>query len=309
MNLISIVSEQLISMFIVVLFGYILVKANVLTENGSKQIAKMLTQFVVPITLALAFQQEFDPNQLSNLAFAFLGAGGIFLSRILWAEFITRKRGTKIDRYSIIFSNSVYIGIPIIFPILGYDGIIYLSMYIVLSGILQFSYGIQTLSEGREPMTFRRIFLNPGIIGSFIGLFLYLTRIQIPGILFNGLDSIAGLSSPLGMILLGGYLARSQIKEVFNNLQTYWTTFNRLIIAPLLGILVISLLPISNPTVLLVLSIVNCAPTAVNTAVFSQIYGGDYKYGARIVTLSSIFSLISMPVMIALSSLILNISL
>jgi len=158
-------------------------------------------------------------------------------------------------------------------------------------------------------MTFRRIFLNPGIIGSFIGLFLYLTRIQIPGILFNGLDSIAGLSSPLGMILLGGYLARSQIKEVFNNLQTYWTTFNRLIIAPLLGILVISLLPISNPTVLLVLSIVNCAPTAVNTAVFSQIYGGDYKYGARIVTLSSIFSLISMPVMIALSSLILNISL
>lgn len=81
----------------------------------------------------------------------------------------------------------------------------------------------------------------------------------------------------------------------------------RLIFTPLVGLLVIWLLPIEAPYVLLVLAITNCTPTAVNTALFSQLYGGDYEYGARLVILTTMMSLITMPVILLLSNAVLHI--
>lgn len=151
MEILSIIVEQLLQMFIVVLFGFILAKKGILSEKSQQEIAHMLTKFIVPLTLILAFQQPFDQQQLKGLAWAFIGAVLIFLTRILWAHFGFRDAG-KIDRYASIFSNSVFVGIPIIFPILGYEGILYLSMYLIVSGTLQYTYGIWSLSEGKEKL-------------------------------------------------------------------------------------------------------------------------------------------------------------
>lgn len=298
MDNLTIIVEQLLQMFIVVLFGFLLAKKEVLNETTQQEIARMLTKFVVPLTLVLAFQQPFDQKKLVGLAWAFIGALLIFFTRILWAHIGFRKAG-KIDRFATVFSNSVFVGIPIIFPILGYEGILYLSMYLIVSGTLQYTYGIWNLSEGEEKITLASAITNPGILGTATGFLLYVFQIQLPDIVFNGLDTIASLSSPLGIILLGGYLARSHFKEVFFTWRNYWVITQRLIITPIIGFIVLWLLPINDPAILLTLAIVNCTPTAVNTAVFSQIYGGDYEYGARIVILSSIFSMITMPLLIA----------
>lgn len=303
MEVLTIIVQQLLQMFIVVLFGFMLAKKGVLNPTTQEEIARMLTRFIVPLTLILAFQQPFDREKLIGLGWAFIGALLIFLTRILWAHFGFRDAG-KIDRYATIFSNSVFVGIPIIFPILGYDGILYLSMYLIVSGTLQYTYGIWSLSEGKEKITIKSAVTNPGILGTATGLMLYIFQIQLPEVVFNSLDTIAGLSSPLGIILLGGYLARSHFKEVFFTWRNYWVISHRLIITPILGFVVLWLLPINNPTIILTLAIVNCTPTAVNTAVFSQIFGGDYEYGARLVILSSIFSMFTMPFLIAAATAI-----
>lgn len=224
-------------MFIVVLFGFMLGKSNILNATSQQEIARMLTKFVVPLTLVLSFQQPFDPQQLVGIAWAFIGAILIFITRILWAHFGFRSAG-KIDRYATVFSNSVFVGIPIIFPILGYEGILYLSMYLIVSGTLQYTYGIFSLSEGKEKITLKSALTNPGILGTVTGLILYLFQFQLPEVIFNSLDTIAGLSSPLGMILLGGYLARSDFSEIFFSWRNYWVISHRLIITPILGFIV-----------------------------------------------------------------------
>lgn len=274
--------------------------------QGSQQIANMVTKFIIPIVLMMSFQQEFDSQQFLGLAYALLGAIVLFSSRILLSHY-TLRNSTKIDRYGVVFSNTAFIGIPIILPILGYEGIFYLSTYIIVSSVLQFTYGIWSLSDGKDPITLRRALTNPATLGAFAGIILYLARIQLPGLLYNSFDTIASLSSPLGMILLGGYLARSKLKEIFFVKKNYWTVANRLLLAPLAGIALLWFLPIENEQILLVLAIANCTPTAVNTALFSQLYGGDYEYGARLIVLASLLSMITMPLMITLSNLILNI--
>ncbi|HLR92486.1 MAG TPA: AEC family transporter, partial [Atopostipes sp.] len=133
MDILTIIVQQLLEMFLVVLFGFLLAKRDVLNEYTQQEIARMLTNFVIPLTLVLAFQQPFHRDQLVGIALAFLGALFIFASRVLWAHFGFRGAG-KVDRYATVFSNSVFVGIPIIFPILGYEGILYLSMYLIVSG-------------------------------------------------------------------------------------------------------------------------------------------------------------------------------
>lgn len=78
MDILSIIIEQLLQMFIVVLFVFLLAKKEILNETTQQEIARMLTKFVVPLTLVLAFQQPFDSNQLIGLAWAFIGSILIF---------------------------------------------------------------------------------------------------------------------------------------------------------------------------------------------------------------------------------------
>ncbi len=304
MDISSVIFNQLLQMFFIMMFGFVLVKINFLNMSGSQQLANIVTKFVIPIVLMLSFQQDYNTNQLQLLFTSLLGALAITLSRIFIAHTLLRKR-SKIDKYAIVFSNTAFMGIPIILPILGYEGIFYLSMYIVTSAVFQFTYGIWILSEGKQPITVKSILTNPASIGALVGFGLYITRIPLPEVLYNSLDTIGGLSSPLGMILLGGYLARSKMKEIFLVKSNYWIVAVRLVISPLLALFLIWLLPISHPEVLLVLAIANCTPTAVNTALFSQLYGGDYEYGARIIILASFFSIVTMPLMISLATLLL----
>lgn len=301
-----IILEQLGIMFLVALFGFILVRLKVLDMYGSQQIANMTTRFIIPIVLMMSFQQEYDQEHLSLLLFAFIGSVLIMVTRIIMVFFLL-KTGNKIDRYAVVFSNVAFVGIPILLPLLGYEGIFYLSMYIVASGIFQFTYGIWILSEGKQSVTIRQAFANPATIGALIGFILYILRIQLSGVVYSSFDKIASLSSPLGMILLGGYLARARLKDIFLVRKNYWTVTVRLLLTPFVGLFMIWLLPIQNEAVLLVLSIANCTPTAINTAMFSQIYGGDYEYGARLIVLASILAMISMPAMITLSNLVLSV--
>ncbi|WP_368645165.1 AEC family transporter [Alkalibacterium putridalgicola] len=304
MEISSVIFNQLLQMFFVMMFGFILVKFKFLNMDGTQQLANIVTKFVIPIVILMSFQQDYDSGQLYILFTSFIGSLSIILSRIALAHTLLRNR-SKIDRYAIVFSNTAYMGIPIVLPILGYEGIFYLSMYIVTSAIFQYTYGKWMLSEGKEAITLRSILTNPASLGSFIGFGLYILRLPLPDILYNSLDTIGGLSSPLGMILLGGYLARSRIKDIFLVKSNYWTVTLRLIIAPTIGVFLLWLLPITHPSVLLVLSIANATPTAINTALFSQLYGGDYEYGARIIILASFLAIVTIPLMISLASAVL----
>lgn len=150
-------------------------------------------------------------------------------------------------------------------------------------------------------ITPKNALLNPASLGALIGLIFYLLRIQLPTLFSDSLYTIADLNTPLAMILLGSYVAESKLIDLFNHPRAYWTIFISLILSPLVSIALLWLLPLDNYLVFFVLIITTAAPIAVNTALFSQLYGGDYEYGARLVVLSTLLSIISMPLMIGIA--------
>lgn len=295
MTITGIIIEQMSIMFLLIFFGYFLMKKNVLTSEGTQQIAGILTKHITPIILINSFTQKFESNQI-NLLLLTMGISLMLLfSRAFLNHFLLKKE-QRIDKFAATFSNSNFMGIPLVMSVLGYEGVFFMTGYMVVSTTFQWTYGIYTVTGDKKMVQLRNALLNPAFIGLYVGLFFYLTQIPLPYMVSETFDSLSGLNTPLAMILLGSYIANSKLSEIFTSKVSYWTTALRLILYPLVGTFILWLLPLDNYLILMVLTIASAAPSAINTALFSQIYGGDYQYGARIVVLSTLLSIITLPI-------------
>ncbi|MBM6614503.1 AEC family transporter [Desemzia sp. RIT804] len=301
MNITAIIIEQMGIMFLLIFFGYFLMKKNVLTSEGTQQIAGILTKYITPIILINSFTQKFESNQI-NLLLLTMGVSLLLLiSRAFLNQFLFKK-DQRIDKFAATFSNSNFMGIPLVMSVLGYEGVFFMTGYMVVSTTFQWTYGIYTVTGDKRMVQLRNALLNPAFIGLYVGLFFYLTQIPLPYVVSQTFNSLSSLNTPLAMILLGSYIANSHLWDIFNSKAAYWTTALRLILYPLVGTLILQLLPLDNYLILMVLTIASAAPSAINTALFSQIYGGDYQYGARIVILSTLLSIITLPINITIAN-------
>lgn len=301
MDITKIIIVQMSTMFLLIFFGYFLMKKKVLTNEGTQQIASILTKYITPIILINSFTQQFESNQI-HLLFLTMGISLVLLlSRAVLNHFLLKK-DQPIDKFAATFSNSNFMGIPLVMSVLGYEGVFFMTGYMVVSTTFQWTYGIYTVTGDKRMVQLRNTLLNPAFIGLYIGLFFYLTHIPLPYVVSETFNSLSGLNTPLAMILLGSYIAKSKLLDIFTSKAAYWTTFLRLILYPLFGTFILWLLPLDNYLILMVLAIASAAPSAINTALFSQIYGGDYQYGARIVVLTTLLSIVTLPINIAIAN-------
>ncbi|MDE1548988.1 AEC family transporter [Jeotgalibaca caeni] len=295
MSMFGILLEQMLTMFTLIIFGFILVKANVINSEGARQISTILSMYVMPAAMIASFNAPFDSDRLRLFGWAVVAGLLTLGSRILLNELIFKKED-RIDKYAATFANSGFFGIPIVMSLIGLEGVFFMTAFIMCNNILQWTYGRALISGDRKAMTLKKAFTNPGMVGAIVGLAIYILQIPLPTFVWNAVDSMAALNTSLAMIIIGSYLANSNLGEIFVHWHAYKSVFMRLIVTPLLAILIIYLLPINNTEVELVLTIASVAPAAVNTAILGRLFGGDYHYGARMVVLSSIFSILTIPV-------------
>lgn len=303
MNMFSIILEQMMMMFTLIIFGFLLVKAKVIDGEGTKQISKILSMYVMPAAMINSFNTVFDFGRLQLFGLAIIGSVFTIFSRIIINEFIFKKE-ERIDKYATTFPNSGFFGIPIVTAIFGVEGVFFMTAFIMCNNITQWTYGRALISGDRQAMTLKKAFANPGMIGALIGLTLYITQVPLPKFVWNTVGSLASLNTSLAMVIIGSYIANSNFSEIFAKISSYKAVFMRLVVTPLIAILIIYLLPINNLEVELVLTIGAVAPSAVNTAILGRLFGGDYEYGARLVVLSSVFSIITIPFLMQLAQVV-----
>ena len=141
-------------------------------------------------------------------------------------------------------------------------------------------------------------------MGSVIALVLFCGRIHLTGVLDASVDYIASLNTPLAMILLGAYLARTQIGSALKNASVYAVIALRLLILPVAAILLFSLLGI-NEMLATALVLPAACPSAAIGALFAQKFGMDAGYPSQIVSASTVISLATLPLVAYIASLVL----
>lgn len=298
-------AQQVFILYILIAVGFFADKFGLYTEKASKLNTNLLFYIVTPLVIVNSFLTiESSPENLKNFGIAaLLGVAihvvGIILVLPLFRK--TEKSKAGIYRYACIYGNCGYMALPLAQAVLGAEGTFYCSAVIMIFNIFCFTHGIYIIGAQKGGFDFKKLLINPGTIGVAIGLPLYLFGVELPTIIETPITSLAALNTPLAMLIFGTYIAHTDIKTMFIDKNIYLVGIVKLIAIPLVMIAAFKLFNI--PTLLATAIAVSAsAPCANNTVIFAGKYDLDTGTASKTVALVSFFSIITMPVMIALAA-------
>ena len=300
------VAQQVLVLFILLFVGFICAKTKLVTEQGSKSLANIVLYFVTPCVIINAFQREYNPTMLIKLLISALCSAGILFFSILVAELIFRKhdenRGT-IFKFATVFSNCGYMSLPLQQAVLGDDGVFYGATFVAMFNIFVWTYGLIIMkgrSDKGEKGAFLKIILNPGIIGTAIGIVLFLCSVELPTLISQPVTYMAALNSPLPMLVIGYYLANADLRKAFSDVWSYVAMGLRLVVLPLVTLFVLLLCNVKG-SLLVSLIIATASPVAAITTMMSAKYSRDTELSVSLVSASTLLSLVTMPLVVGLS--------
>lgn len=301
------VLEQVIILFVLIGIGAILGKTKLLGDTGAKGMANIVMYLVTPCTIIMSFQREFDAAMLVNLGIALLASLVSMMVLIVIAHLVYARYGDdskkRVLRFAVVFSNCGYMCLPLQGALLGDDGLFYGASYVAMFNLLVWSYGLVSISGDRKEISGKKLALNPGILGLAVGLALFLTSVKLPNVIGTPMQHLANLNTPVPMILVGYYLSQDNLLEAIRNKSNYGAVVLRLIVAPVISIGGMYLCGIRG-TMLVALAIASSAPVAAITTIFAAKYNREVKTSVQLVSLSTLFSSLTMPVLVALTQLI-----
>lgn len=300
------VLTQVIILLILILIGVVLAKGKVLSEQGVKSMTDTVLTIVTPCVIIKSFIREFDTSVLKSLLISFLIAFSAHIGFILLSHLLIKdsdKAREKVLRFGAVFSNCGFMSIPLQQALLGDNGIFYSSSYIAIFNLFIWSYGIITMSGDKKYLTPKKLILNPGIISIVIGLIIFLFSVPIPKIIYDPINHISALNTPIPMIIIGYHLSNSNLLDGIKNIKCIFAMFLRLVAYPIVALIVLYLCGVRGD--MLVSSVISCsAPVAAITTMFSAKFGADTSLSVNFVSLSTILSLITMPLIITLAQFV-----
>ena len=288
--------------------GYIADKTGIYTEKASKLNTDLLFYIITTSVIINSFiSMDNTRDNLKGLGLAILCGMALHLIGAIIVAPLFRKGDDKtrvIYKFAAMYGNCGYMALPLANAVLGPKGVFFASTSVMCFNLFSFTHGIYILGATKnDGVNFKKMLINPGTIGVAIGLPLFLSGIQLPTVIDTPLSAFAGMNTPLAMLIFGTYLANTDLKTMFKDKHIYLTALIKLIVLPLIMLGLFKLLDLPQD-LRTAMAITSSAPSANNTVVFAGKYDLDTGTASKTVGLVSFISIVTMPIMIALSSII-----
>lgn len=298
----STIITQIIVLFLIMVVGFFARKRNIINEQVNKGLTEFLLNITLPFMIITSFNFNFSFDMLQKSGAVLVYTLCIFLISYIIGRILFRKYPQDIKSvlmFSAMFSNCGFMGFPVIQNIYGKEGVFYAALFNMPFTILVWTVGIGLYSGEKDFSSIKRALLNPGTISVYIGLFLFVFSIKLPAFIYNTLEMVGGMTTPLSMIVIGAMLGGMNIREVFTSLPSYYSTLVRLIIVPLVVFAMLKLLGASGMS-FGVLVLISAMPVAANTAIMSEKYGANSGFASKCIFISTVLSAVTIPFIIML---------
>lgn len=309
MEVVTLLISQIVIMFLYMIFGFVLFKGKKISKEGSANMATLLVWLIIPVVVVKSFCVEPTGERIIGLLLSIAAAIVAQALSMLVSHLFFRKR--PIDNFAAAFSNAGFIGIPLVRATVGDEAVFYIAFFVAILNILQWVYGVAVIT--RKKMTVSKSTLtHPLILGTVLGLVLFFTGLgaKLPAVVANTLSGISALNAPLAMLIMGVYLAQADMKTLWTDKHLYLLSLVRLVLIPMLTLAVLwgmqLLIPALNSTIVLALLIAAIAPVGANVAVYAQLHDKDYVYASKTVVISTLLSLVTMPLIVLLAQYLLQ---
>ena len=309
MHISILLMEQIAELFLMIFMGFLIVKTGLLKDDDSKVLSKIVLYLIIPCVIINAFQVDYTMDTVKGLLIAL--AASVMLQIILLiiiSAFGKLLHLNEVEIASIYYSNSGNLIVPIVTFILGQKWVLYGCVFMSVQLIFLWTHCKKILS--REPSyDWKKIVLNINMISIFSGIVLFFTHIRLPEIIGNTLSAVGSMIGPASMFVTGMLFAGMNLKQIFANKRVYFISFLRLISVPLLSLILLKFshlasLSAGGNQIMLIVFLAVITPSASTVTQMCQVYGNDSRYASAINVVTTLFSIVTMPLMVMLFQMI-----
>lgn len=292
--------------------GIVCYKAKIITNEVSRGLSDIALKVATPALLISSFQREPQPEEMKRLGYAaILAVLAILLSAVI--GYLAVRRGKNypkddngrlaIERFSAIYSNCAFMGIPLINGLYGEEGVFYLTAFYAVFNIAVWTHGIVMIKGDTGIRQVLKALSSPALIGIAIGIMLFFFGLTLPDFIKQTLDYAGAMTTPLGMLVAGAAIAQSNLAAALKKRRIYWVSALRLIIIPLATIGLFKLLPYDE-TVMGITVAASACPAAAICTMFAVSYNKDSLYAGELFAVSTTLSMVTLPLIMQIMKLL-----
>ena len=304
-------TKQVVIMFILMIIGWICYQIKFLHEQTVKDLTKILLYVVSPCLIINSFRQSFSAARLLQFGLVFSLVVFLFIFKIITSQAIFSKKWVKnrqkrtVLRYAGTYTNAGFMGVPLVQAILGTKGVFFAVPYLIVYNIFMWTHGIRMFTQKKQAFreSFQQAVINPNIIAAVIGMVLFITQFKLPDVVSDPMNYIANLNTPLSMIVIGTNLGAINLKEDWHDKLAWSGVFIRNLFFPIVILGILCVLPLPAIAKMTTLIMASC-PVAGVVVLFSLLSNFDVKFPTKLMCLSTLAAIITIPLVICLATLI-----
>lgn len=319
------------SSVLIILFGFYLRRKGVFKDGTAKILTDVILSASLPALAFNAFMQDINKTSLMQGINLLIWGFAIYIILIFITKLIYIKyNGDKKVVLEILttFGSTTFFGIPIISAVYGATGVMYASIFNIAYRVFLYSYAYIKMSGIKaDKNNIKQMFLNSIVLATFLGMFIWVFQDSLPQItigeksyaflridktafwLFKPMTYLAALSSPLAWLAIGAKLADISLVEAISSRDSWIYSFIKVLVVPFINLIALYILTVTN---ILPISFVGLAsviimmatPTATVAAAYAIKFDKESVLTSNCSLLSTIFSVICMPLWIVVLEII-----
>lgn len=288
--------DMQLMMFLLVAIGFFIRKKGIVNTEGRMNMINLCLYITLPFNVLHSFLRKWDWNLFIACGVIILLSVGfnaisVFFSAVLYKK--QEENRQKSLKYGTIISNSGFLGNPMVEGIYGSEGLLYAALFMLPVRIVMWTIGIAVFLKGRKEKLWKNVLTHPCIVAIYAGVIIMVCGIQFPTFVEKTIVGISGCNTPLSMMLVGMMLAEVKPKGLIDKTMVFYAAI-RLLVIPAVVFAITAFLPLDG--MLRGITVIMAGmPAPITTALLSAKYGGDEKYATGMVFLSTILSLITLP--------------
>lgn len=286
--------------------GFIFIKRKMIGEESISAFAKVLLLVCQPCLSIYSFNKaDFTPELGAEMLQFFVLGTVLQLIMLLLTYLVFRKKCREDASYRVCtiagtLGNVGFLGVPLLEALVdNKNAVAFSAVFIIGMNFISWTVASAIITGDKKYISIKKLIFNQVIFTLAIALPLFLTKTKLPAVLDNGVTVLGKMTTPISMLILGMRLGLIEFKQLFADKKVFFFIFLKLIVFPLFGMAAVQFLPLES-YVKATLIILCCCPTASVVLSFAEMYNKGQKTAANIVLISTLLSVITIPLMLML---------
>ncbi|CAK7023558.1 MAG: hypothetical protein DELT_02512 [Desulfovibrio sp.] len=300
-----------LTVFCLGLLGYLLARGEKIPESLVRILPRIVTTIVLPPYLLRNITSTFEREQLLHLVYGlaipFISIFAVLALATLIERVMRVRPGRRgVFRTAFATSSTMNIGLPINVALFGDVALPYVLLYFLANAVIFWTLGNYFIAHDGESadvklfskQTLKQV-CSPPLMGFLLGIALVLFDVHLPDFLDKSFKYVGDMAIALSLMYIGVMLNGISFSEIHLGKDEMAVFAGRFLLSPV-AVLLLSFVFTVPPLMRNVFIIQASLPVMMNLAILSGYYKADVKFGTIVTSVSTLISLVTIPLYMVL---------